>query len=625
MPIDVRFVLTPFLPVNQPALGVSSLAATLEAAGYTAGVTYLNLDYLRRTGEDAYQLLAKFSQVTLLGEVIFARALWGPEALPFDEYWSALEQSLDRQANAIVTNGEWKSVRDVMRRARPVLERLYDSSPALVEEWAEALVAAAPRVIGFSSSFQQNVATLALAQAVRRLDSERSIRLAMGGANCEGEMGRMLAARFPFLDAVVSGEAEPVIVSLIERITGGRRDPLGMHGPENRLVPGAYVQSMDGLPIPAFQDYFRQAERVGLRGKAHLAAESARGCWWGAKAHCKFCGLNGDSMAFRAKSGSRTVAELRQLREQYGISRFMMTDNILDMKYFESMLPMLEQDRMELFYEIKSNLKREQVGRLARAGVRWVQPGVESLDTGTLRLIAKGVSSLQNIQLLKWCKEAGIQPFWSILYGFPYEEAEALNRMADLCSSLCHLPAPMQVAPFQLHRFSPYYFDSPRYGIEDVRPAWGYRFAYPGLTGEELSQVAYCFEFDCADARPPRAGLDRLFAAVGDWMSAGRRNASLSLLKSGEPAVVYDSRRPGVPRMEALSAFELRLLEQLGQSRGALHLSKEFPHDPVEAALERFRAEAWIVELDSQVLSLVLDYSWAAACREESRANYAWM
>jgi ribosomal peptide maturation radical SAM protein 1 len=625
MPIDVRFVLTPFLPVNQPALGVSSLAATLEAAGYSAGVIYLNLDYLRRTGENVYQLLAKFSQVTLLGEVIFARALWSSQALAFEEYWSALEQSLDRQANAILTNGEWKSVREVMRRARPVLERLYDSSPALVEEWAEALIAAAPRVIGFSSSFQQNVATLALAQAVRRLDPERSIGLVMGGANCEGEMGRMLAARFPFLDAVVSGEAEPVIVSLIERLTGGNRVPLAMYGQESRLVPGTYVQSMDDLPIPAFHDYFRQAERVGLRGKAHLAAESARGCWWGAKAHCKFCGLNGDSMAFRAKSGSRTVAELRRLREQYGISRFMMTDNILDMKYFESMLPLLEQDGMELFYEIKSNLKREQVGRLARAGVRRVQPGVESLDTGTLRLIAKGVSSLQNIQLLKWCKEAGIQPFWSILYGFPHEEAEALHRMADLCPSLCHLPAPMQVAPFQLHRFSPYYFDSPRYGIEDVRPAWGYRFAYPGLTDEELSQVAYCFEFDCAAAQPPRAGLDRLFAAVGDWMSAGRRNASLSLLKSGEPAVVYDSRRPGVPHMEALSAFELRLLEQLSQSRGAAQLTKEFPHDPVEAALERFRAEAWIAELDGQVLSLVLDYSWATASREVSNASYAWM
>jgi ribosomal peptide maturation radical SAM protein 1 len=622
MPIDVRFVLTPFLPVNQPALGVSSLAATLEAAGYTAGVTYLNLDCLRRTGEDAYQLLAKFSQVTLLGEVIFARALWGPQALAFDEYWEALEQSLDRQANAIVTNGEWKSVRDVMARARPVLERLYDSSPALIESWAQSLVDSTPRVIGLSSSFQQNVATLAVAQAVRRMDPARSIALAMGGANCEGEMGRLLAARFPFLDAVVSGEAEPVIVSLIDRLTG-KRDPLAQS--TSRLVSGAYVQRMDELPIPSFQDFFRQADLAGIAGKAHLAAESARGCWWGAKAHCKFCGLNGDSMAFRAKSGERMAGELRRLRDQYGISRFMMTDNILDMKYFESMLPLLEQDGMELFYEIKSNLKREHVARLARAGVRWVQPGVESLDSGTLRLIAKGVSAIQNIQLLKWCKEAGIQPFWSILYGFPSEEPQALDRMAALCPALCHLPPPMQVAPFQLHRFSPYYFDAPRYGIEAVRPAWGYKFAYPGLTGPELSQVAYCFEFDCASANPPRAGLDRLFAAAGDWMSAGQRNASLSILEAGDPAVVYDSRRPGLPRMEAITAFELDLLKHLSQSHGHAQIRKQFPNDPVEAALDRFRQEAWVLELDGQVLSLVLDYSWAAEERESAMESYAWM
>ena len=83
MTLDVRFVLAPFLPTNQPALGVSSLAATLEAQGYSAEVTYLNLDYLRRIGEDAYQLLAKFSQVTLLGEVIFARRCGATRLTPF--------------------------------------------------------------------------------------------------------------------------------------------------------------------------------------------------------------------------------------------------------------------------------------------------------------------------------------------------------------------------------------------------------------------------------------------------------------------------------------------------------------------------------------------------------------
>lgn len=627
MSVDVRFVLAPFLPTNQPALGVSSLAATLEAEGYAADVTYLNLDYLRRTGADTYHLLAKFSQVTLLGEVIFARALWGDQAYSFGEYWEALRSCLDRQADAIFTGGEWSSVRAVMDEARSVLERLYDHSPTVVDEWAEELVAARPRVIGLSSSFQQNVASLAVAQAVRRIDTGRTIKLAMGGANCEGEMGALLANRFPFLDAVVSGEAEPVIVSLVKRLSGkmGRDFPLN---PPARLVAGAYVRAMDALPIPKFGDFFRQAERAGVGGQAHLAAESARGCWWGAKAHCKFCGLNGNSMAFRAKSGERTARELRQLREEHGIKRFMMTDNILDMKYFESLLPDLEQDGLELFYEIKSNLKRDHVERLARAGVRWVQPGIESLDSGTLRLMAKGVTGIQNIQLLKWCKEAGIKPFWSILYRFPGEEAAALERMADLLPVLHHLPAPMQIAPFQLHRFSPYYFDAPKYGIEDVRPAWGYRYAYPGLNAEELARVAYCFEFNDAAMAPPRSSLDRLFAASGEWMSAAGRHANLCLLRNAEGAVIYDTRSKGAPLMDTLSPLERRLLEHLSQARGRTQVMQSFASDPagaVAAALARMRERDWIIEMDGQLLGVVLDYSWALACRDAAAPSPAWM
>jgi ribosomal peptide maturation radical SAM protein 1 len=622
MPVDVRFVLTPFLPTNQPALGVSSLAATLEAQGYSAEVTYLNLDYLRRVGENTYQLLAKFSQVTLLGEVIFARALWGERAYSFSEYWDALTECLNRQSAAILTSGEWKSVREVMNRARHVLEALYEASPGLIDEWARALVESEPRVIGLSSSFQQNVASLAVAQAVRRLDVGHTIALAMGGANCEGEMGRLLADRFPFLDAVVSGEAEAVIVSLVDRLAGKPNGALELYTPD-KLIEGSNVRSMDSLPIPKFQDFFRQAERAGVAHKAHLAAESARGCWWGAKAHCKFCGLNGNSMAFRAKSGERTARELRQLRAEYGINRFMMTDNILDMKYFESLLPKLEEDGLELFYEIKSNLRREHVERLARAGVRWVQPGVESLDSGTLRLIAKGVTAIQNIQLLKWCREAGIQPFWSILYGFPGEDAEALERMAELCPKLHHLPAPMQIAPFQLHRFSPYYFDAPSYGIEDVRPAWGYRFAFPGLNAEELARVAYCFEFNSAE--PPRSALDLLFSSASNWMSAGARHANLCLMQTADGALVHDSREAGAPRMEPLSSFECRVMDHLGQARGLTQVLKEFAGDPVESALDRFRAEGWIVDMDGQVLSVVLDYSWASASRNASTPGHAWM
>jgi ribosomal peptide maturation radical SAM protein 1 len=388
------------------------------------------------------------------------------------------------------------------------------------------------------------------------------------------------------------------------------------------------VQAMDALPIPKFGDFFRQAECAGVGDKAYLAVESARGCWWGAKSHCKFCGLNGNSMAFRAKSGDRTAHELRQLREEYGVKRFFMTDNILDMRYFESLLPLLEQDGMELFYEIKSNLKREHVEQLARAGVRWVQPGVESLDSETLRLIAKGVSAIQNIQLLKWCKEAGIKPFWNILYGFPGEQAETLERIAALCPALLHLPPPMQVAPFQLHRFSPYYSNASRYGIEDVRPAWGYRFAYAGLSADEVAQVAYCFEFEGSLMAPPRSSLDMLFASAANWMSAAARQANLCLVRTADGATVYDSRAEGTPLMDSLSELELQVLDHLCQARKRAQVLNSFPGEAkiaVESLLQRFCERNWVIELDGQLLSIVLDYSWASGIRETGAAATAWL
>jgi hypothetical protein len=58
-----------------------------------------------------------------------------------------------------------------------------------------------------------------------------------------------------------------------------------------------------------------------------------------------------------------------------------------------------------LFYEVKANLSHQQLELLARAGVRWVQPGIESLHTEVLRLMDKGVAGWQNIQLLKWTAE----------------------------------------------------------------------------------------------------------------------------------------------------------------------------------------------------------------------------
>jgi hypothetical protein len=77
--------------------------------------------------------------------------------------------------------------------------------------------------------------------------------------------------------------------------------------------------------------------------------------------------------------------------------------------------------------------------------------------------------------------------------------------------------------------------------------------------------------------------------------------------------------------MEPLSEFERHVMDHLSQSRGRAQVLREFAGEPIEAALDRFRENAWAVEMDGQILSVVLDYSWASASRELATAGSAWM
>ena len=153
-------------------------------------------------------------------------------------------------------------------------------------------------------------------------------------------MGQELHRRFAFVDA--SAPARPTSRSrrCSRRSTPARRRracAVVVYRERGRTVatgPAPLVRDLDALPLPDFDDYFAIADRAPLAGSVApvLLLETGRGCWWGAKSHCTFCGLNGGSMAFRTKGAGRALDEIRQLRERYGIALFYAVDNILDMR-----------------------------------------------------------------------------------------------------------------------------------------------------------------------------------------------------------------------------------------------------------------------------------------------------
>ena len=89
----------------------------------------------------------------------------------------------------------------------------------------------------------------------------------------------------------------------------------------------ANLRDLNVTPVPEFDEYFYARtesgyDRLQPDGDVLLPIETARGCWWGVKHHCTFCGLNRAGMEFRAKEPGQVMDMLETLSRRYGRLRF---------------------------------------------------------------------------------------------------------------------------------------------------------------------------------------------------------------------------------------------------------------------------------------------------------------
>ena len=533
--LDVLLISMPFAPSRDPSLGLSLLKAALP--GRRVGIRYFTLPFADRIGAKLYDDLSRGlpSPSSLVGEALFRNALYSARRRSLARYLRTARRDADRATVRL-----FDAALRVERSVGPFLE-----------ECVRTVLDASPRIVGFTSLFQQQVASLALA---RRLKHERpDLFLVIGGGNCDDPAGMEMARQFPFLDAVVSGEGEIVFREIVERVMSGREiDGLkGVHttrnagGPVGRTFAAApRVMALDALPVPDYSDFFRQwrSSRIARRTQPRLLFETSRGCWWGQKHHCTFCGVNGPALAFRRKSAARTIDEFRLLLSRYPARSILVSDSVLDLTCFDEFLPALarRRSRADLMWEVRPNLRKEHLLALRAAGVREIQPGIESLSDRVLTLMDKGVTALQNIQLLKWCSEIGIWPTWHFIWGFPREPLEDYARMTALLPLLAHLPPPTAWGRIRLDRFSPNFEQAEERGITGVAPWPSYSFLYP-FAPDCIVNLARSFSFSYADGRNVHDYTTPLAAAIRRWRRAYAHSA-LFCVEKGEGLLIMDLR-----------------------------------------------------------------------------------
>ncbi|AOR31602.1 B12-binding domain-containing radical SAM protein [Streptomyces fodineus] len=441
---------------------------------------------------------------------------------------------------------------------------------------ADEVLAAEPDVVGFTTTFMQNVASLALARELKRKRPELTVVL--GGSNCDGPMGHALHRNHPFVDHVVRGEAEHAFPALLRHLAEGT-DPVDVpglcwwDGPVSRANPSSRrtVAPAD-IPAPDYDQWQTALDASPVREYVHpkLVVEGARGCWWGEKHHCTFCGLNGTAMTFRAKPGERLWAEIDRLVRRHRILDVVTVDNIIDMAYFRDFLPRVAGSGwdLRLHYEVKSNLTPAQLKLLGESGTVHIQPGIESLGSRVLDLMDKGVTGARNVRTLRECENHALTCSWNLLYGFPGETADDYTPVIDQLPALVHLQPPSGAHRIQLERFSPHFTD-PDLGFGKRRPARMYRHVYE-LPEDELADLVYLFDTEDAGIAGPVER--RLKDAVAAWR-AGHAHSRLLFEQDGAELWVHD-RRHGRPaathRFTGWQAEALRRLED-GRTVPALH------------------------------------------------------
>lgn len=350
----VALVSMPFVAHFRPSIQLGLLKAIASSHGFPVETFHLNLDFARQIGPESYEVFCNYGRNFRLGEWLFSVAAFSDEA---PDHGRQLLENYPAFTDWLLA--------EIQQPEEYLLELRDREVPKYLDRLMETIAWDRFEVVGFTSTFQQNTAAFALAARIKR--EFPTIKVLFGGANFEGEMGVELVRSIPCIDYAVIGEGDIAFPEFLISLQEGR-DPSEVAGVacrrngavgEPRMRP--LFRQLDDLPFPDYDEYFERAERLGLlqnglRSKVEVPFESARGCWWGQKHHCTFCGLNGKGIAFRGKSPERVREELGQAARRYRTVRFSAVDNILDMSYLKTFLPQLVEEGAgyDLFYEIKA-------------------------------------------------------------------------------------------------------------------------------------------------------------------------------------------------------------------------------------------------------------------------------
>lgn len=629
---DVCLICPPFMFSIGPSLALGLLKATLLKEGISCYVDYADLYMTSALGLEVSSILNNGNMKDYLGEYVFS-GLAGIEP-------ECAEEQIFAKFRRTGKTMFIPEVQNALKFARKVASEQTELT-------VQRILKRNPKIVGISSCFQQRNTALAIFKRLKELRPD--IVTVMGGANCFGNAGLAILREFPFVDYVFFGESDDIFGKVCKNIINKTDKPLPYGVLKNgeplpKTAPHRIIMDMDSLPYPDYDDYFAilstdvgrhvcsLRERSGdERFEVTLYLESSRGCWWGEKTPCTFCGLHGNIRQYRQKSAKRTFEEMCAMCEKYGIYRVFFTDCNMPQNWIEEFIPLVKAypKHFHLFTELRSHYSAEQIHELAEAGFTYMQPGIESLSDHELKLMHKGVTVMQNLNFLKCGRANDIYLSWNIIYGFPGETVEDYIEQIELIPLIEHLQPPNNANMLVFARNNEYVDHSEEYGLK-MSPSRIYSFSCPQKK-EYIDDTAIYFDAQMKVSNEIENAAVALKKTVQNWIARFKKaqgHIRLDMTDLGDRLLIIDTRKCSVFRVQYLIGAERDVyqlcISPIPRKQLEDKLAGQINHEELTAAIHSLEAKKLLLCHDNFLFALAISYD-PETVKQREIAEFQWL
>lgn len=423
---DVVLVQAPWWGVEIPPIALASLTAYLRQRDYRVLPLDLNLD-------------------CYLNSVEKYRNSWRTESAFW--WWTTYEQTL----------------------------KFVNDHQELFDHYVERLVAARPKVVGFSVYMCSVFVSAYLARRIKEVYPE--VTIVFGGPQADRALSAKVLAEKDYIDLVVYGEGEAVLEEIVARAVSGQRleeCPGTMYCRGDGTVVDCgdrpLLKNINELPVPDFSDYDFHSYVCPTK----LPMITSRGC----VNDCAFCSEVAFWSIYRGLRGERMFAEVQAQVEKYPfIEHIVFQDSLINgwMKELEVFADLLIASDLNIKWSgqaiIRKDMTYEFMKKLRDSGCEKLSFGLETASQPLMLKIGKRLAKDADIDaIVRDAHRAGLACTYNFMFGLPGEtEEDAQETLAFLRRNRDYLPT---VSPS--HQFCAFlpgslgHRDPKKYGITNV-------------------------------------------------------------------------------------------------------------------------------------------------------------